>query len=234
MLTLLGLGFLLGLRHAFEADHAAAVAALASHSTSVKDTVRQGVAWGIGHSFTLLVFCSTVYFLEAVVPERVAQGLEVAVGVMLIGLGLNVWKKLRHERFHIHLHKHGNDTAHTHLHAHRRELGQTLSVHQHPHEIPGRALLVGFMHGMAGSAALILLTLNKTVSVMEGLTYIALFGIGSIIGMAVLSIMIAVPLRQSARYMRWGHEGLQIIIAGISILVGANMIYVEGALFLRQ
>jgi ABC-type nickel/cobalt efflux system permease component RcnA len=177
MLTLLGLGFLLGLRHAFEADHAAAVAALASQSISVKNTVRQGVAWGIGHSLTLLVFCSAVYSLEAVVPERVAQGLEVAVGVMLIGLGLDVWRKLRRERFHYHLHEHGTvSTAHSHLHAHRTEPQHTLSAHQHrPHGTPYRALLVGFMHGMAGSASLILLTLHTTVSIVDGLTYCSLW-----------------------------------------------------------
>jgi ABC-type nickel/cobalt efflux system permease component RcnA len=233
MLTLLGLGFLLGLRHAFEPDHAAAIAALASRSTSVRDTVRQGVAWGIGHSLTLLVFCSAVYSLEAVVPEQVAQGLEAAVGVMLIGLGLDVWRKMRRERFHYHLHEHDKGPAHIHLHAHRTELRHTLAVHQHPHGIPYRALLVGFMHGMAGSAALILLTLHTMVSIVDGLTYIVLFGIGSIVGMATLSVVIAVPLRRSAHYMKWAYDGLQVVIAGISIMVGANMIYVEGTSFLR-
>lgn len=233
MLTLLGLGFLLGLRHAFEADHAAAVAALASRSTSVRETVRQGVAWGIGHSLTLLVFCSAVYSLETVVPERVAQGLEVTVGVMLIGLGLDVWRKLRLERFHFHLHEHDAGAAHAHLHAHRSNLGEINNVHQHLHGIPYRALLVGFMHGMAGSAALILLTLHSAVSVAGGLIYIAIFGIGSIAGMATLSVMIALPLRQSAHYMTRAYDGLQVVIAGISIFVGANMIYVEGASFLR-
>lgn len=234
MLTILGLGFFLGLRHAFEADHAAAVAALASRSTSVGETVRQGVAWGIGHSLTLLVFCSAVYSLETVVPERVAQGLEVAVGVMLIGLGLDVWRKLRRERFHFHFHEHDLGTPHVHLHAHLSTLGEINSLHQHLHGIiPYRALLVGFMHGMAGSAALILLTLHTAVSVASGLIYIAIFGIGSIAGMATLSIMIAVPLRQSAHYMTRAYDGLQVVIAGISIFVGANMIYVEGASFLR-
>lgn len=230
MLTLLGLGFLLGLRHAFEADHAAAVAALASQSASVRETVRQGVAWGIGHSLTLLVFCSVVYSLEAVVPERVAQGLEAAVGVMLIGLGLDVWRKLRRERFHVHFHEHDSGAAHIHFHAHRNEVDHARLVHRHPHRIPYRALLVGFMHGMAGSAALILLTVHTTVSVAEGLTYIALFGCGSIVGMALLSILIAVPLRQSARHMKWAYGELQVVIAGVSIFIGASMIYLGSSL----
>lgn len=232
MLTLLGLGFLFGLRHAFEPDHAAAVAALTSRSTSVRDTLRQGVAWGIGHSLTLLVFCSVVYSLEAVVPERVAQGLELAVGVMLIGLGLDVWRKLRRERFHYHLHKHDKGTAHSHLHAHLTEFRHIPSVHQHAHGIPYRALLVGFMHGMAGSAALILLTLHTMVSIMDGLIYIALFGIGSIVGMATLSVIIAVPLRRSAHSMKWAYNGLQVVIGGISVLQGASILYFQGTGFL--
>ncbi len=232
MLTLLGLGFLLGLRHAFEPDHAAAVAALASQSTSVSDTLRQGIAWGIGHSLTLLVFCSAVYSLDAVVPEQVAHGLELAVGVMLIGLGLDVWRRLCRERFHYHLHEHDKETTHIHLHAHRTELRHTLSVHQHSHGMPYRALLVGFMHGMAGSAALILLTLHTTVSVVDGLTYIALFGIGSIVGMATLSVIIAIPLRQSAHSLRWAYDGLQVVIGGISVLLGASILYFQGTAFL--
>ena len=86
------------------------------------------------------------------------------------------------------------------------------------------------MHGMAGSAALILLTVHTTVSVAEGLTYIALFGCGSIVGMALLSILIAVPLRQSARHMKWAYGGLQVVIAGVSIFIGASMIYLGSSL----
>jgi ABC-type nickel/cobalt efflux system permease component RcnA len=233
MLTLLGLGFLLGLGHAFEPDHVVAVAALASRSPSVRTTIRQGVAWGIGHSLTLLVVCSAIYSLEAVVPERVAQGLEVAVGVMLIGLGLDVWWKLRRKRVHLHVHEHDQDVPHVHLHAHPTNPGPALSVHQHPHEPPYRALLVGFMQGMAGSAALILLTLHAAVSVVEGLTYIALFGIGSIVGMATLSVIISIPLHHSARYIKWAHDGLQVVIGGITILLGSTIIYLEGRAFFQ-
>jgi hypothetical protein len=86
---------------------------------------------------------------------------------------------------------------------------------------------------MAGSAALILLTLHTMVSIVDGLTYIVLFGIGSIVGMATLSVVIAVPLRRSAHYMKRAYNGLQVVIAGISLLVGAQMMYVEGTSFLR-
>ena len=93
-------------------------------------------------------------------------------------------------------------------------------------------MLVGCMHGMAGSAALILLTLHTTVSIVDGLTYIALFGIGSIVGMAMLSVLIAIPLRQSAHSLRWAYDGLQVVIGGISVLLGMSILYWQGKVFL--
>ncbi|CAE6784141.1 MULTISPECIES: hypothetical protein [Nitrospira] len=230
MLTLLGLGFLLGLRHAFEADHAAAVAALASRSHSVGETVRQGIAWGIGHALTLFLFCSVVLSLNSMVPERVALALEMAVGVMLIGLGLDVWRRIRRDRIHIHIHEHEAGKSHIHIHAHRNESDRV--QHQRAHHIPYRALLVGVTHGMAGSAALILLTLHAATSIALAWTYIILFGLGSILGMATLSLAIAIPLRRSAQSFAWAYDGIQIAIGGISVFLGASMLYTQGSEFL--
>ena len=234
MLTLLGLGFLIGIRHAFEADHAAAVATLATKSSSITNTVKQGVVWAIGHSLTLLVFCSMVFLMEAVIPEYLAHGLELAVGIMLVGLGLDVWRKMVKERLHLHVHQHESHTSHFHFHSHRGDVNHSRSRHQHAHqyEFPFRALFVGFMHGMAGSAALILLTLHTTLSPMMGLLYIVLFGLGSIAGMAVLSLVIALPLRYSARSLTWLHQGLQGTIGGVTIILGVTLIYTMGAEFL--
>ena len=234
MLTLLGLGFLIGIRHAFEADHAAAVATLATKSSSITNTVKQGVVWAIGHSLTLLVFCSMVFLMEAVIPEYLAHGLELAVGIMLVGLGLDVWRKMVKERMHLHVHQHESHTSHFHFHSHHGDVNHSRSRHQHAHQdrFPFRALFVGFMHGMAGSAALILLTLHTTLSPMMGLLYIVLFGIGSIAGMAVLSLVIALPLRYSARSLTWLHQGLQGTIGGVTIILGVTLIYTMGAEFL--
>ncbi len=232
MLTLLGLGFLLGLRHAFEADHAAAVVALASRSHSVGETVRQGIAWGIGHALTLFLFCSVMLSLNSIVPERVALALEMAVGVMLIGLGLDVWRRIRRDRIHIHIHEHGAGKSHIHVHAHRNETDRAHAVHQHVHQVPYRALLVGMTHGMAGSAALILLTLHATTSIALSLTYIILFGLGSILGMATLSLAIAIPIHRSAQSFAWACDGIQIVIGGISVFLGASMLYTQGLEFL--
>lgn len=234
MLTLLGLGFLVGLRHAFEADHAAAVAALASRCHSIRETVRQGVAWGIGHTLTLFLFCSIVLSVNSIVPERVALALEMAVGVMLIGLGLDVWRRIRQNRIHVHVHEHEAGQSHIHLHMHRNESNPGHATHQHPHRIPYRALLVGMTHGMAGSATLILLTLHTTTSIALALTYILLFGFGSVLGMATLSLAIAVPLRRSAQSFAWAYNGIQVVIGGISVFLGGSILYAQGTAFLSR
>ena len=230
-ISLLSLGFLLGMRHALEADHMAAVASLATRSTSVSDTVRQGAVWGMGHTLTLFVFGSMVLLMDSMIPQRLAQGLEFAVGVMLVLLGIDVLRRVIHERVHFHVHRHDNDSCHFHAHSHAGEEGHP-AIHRHLHPtrtaFPLRALFVGVMHGMAGSAALILLTLQTVDSPWTGMFYIALFGFGSIAGMAALSAVIAVPLRYSASGLTRLHHGLQIVIGSVTLVVGSMMVYEIG------
>jgi len=226
-LSLLLLGFLIGMRHAVETDHVAAVASLATRSKSMADTIRQGAAWGLGHTLTLFLFGSIVLILDSVMPERLAHFLELAVGVMLVGLGVDVLRRLIAERVHFHVHHHHGGEVHFHAHSHTGEKAHDPKKHQHEHPsgFPIRALLVGLMHGMAGSAALILLTLQTVHSPWTGLLYIALFGVGSMIGMALLSVVIAIPLRASARGVTWLHNGLQAVVGVATIAVGSVLIY---------
>lgn len=225
MLSLVLLGFLIGMRHAVEADHVAAVASLASRSTSLRQTLRVGAVWGLGHTLTLLLFGALVLLLDSVVPQRLALGLEFAVGLMLIGLGLDVLRRFARERVHFHVHQHGADVRHFHAHSHppftRHDPHR--HDHSHPQGFPLRALLVGLMHGMAGSAALILLTLDQVPTPGLGLLYILLFGLGSILGMALLSLVIAVPLRYSARNLTWLHNGLQAGIGIATMALGSSL-----------
>ena len=227
MLSVLGLGFLIGIRHAFEADHAAAVATLATKSHSLANTVKQGLIWGLGHSLTLLLFGSVVFLLEVSVPERLANWLEWGVGIMLIGLGVDVVWKLIKGRIHVHIHEHPNEGPHIHAHGHLREEEDDHAEHEHLHAkgFPYRALFVGFMHGMAGSAALILLTLHETISPLVGILYILLFGLGSMVGMATLSVVIAIPLRYSARSLTWVHHSLQGGIGTLTIALGLFLVH---------
>jgi len=229
-LSLLSLGFLLGMRHAVETDHVAALASLATRSRGVADTIRQGAIWGIGHTLTLFVFGSCVLLMDGIIPQRLAQGLEFAVGLMLIVLGLDVLRRLRRERIHFHAHRHDDGRQHFHAHSHTGETGHAaLHHHQHPRQgFPLRALCVGLMHGMAGSAALILLTLQTVPSPLTGMLYIALFGIGSIAGMALLSVVIAIPLRYSATGLTWLHNGLQAAIGSATIVIGCRLAYEIG------
>jgi ABC-type nickel/cobalt efflux system permease component RcnA len=226
-ISLLSLGFLLGMRHALETDHVAAVASLATRSRSMGDTLRQGAVWGAGHTLTLFIFGSLVLLLDTVIPETLAQVLEFMVGLMLIGLGIDVLRRQLRERMHFHVHRHADGYLHFHVHSHAGEQVQAAVHHHHHHHgrFPLRALLVGMMHGMAGSAALILLTLQSVHSPLTGMLYILLFGVGSIAGMAALSAIIAVPLCYSTSSLRRAQNGLHALIGLATLYVGGMMVY---------
>jgi ABC-type nickel/cobalt efflux system permease component RcnA len=223
------LGFLIGMQHAMEADHVAAVASLATSNRSILETTKQGIAWGTGHAFTLFLFGGFVLVMDKMVPERFAQGLELAVGFMLVLLGADVLRRLIRDRIHFHTHRHGEKL---HFHAHSHESGQAHADDPHQHEhaatFPFRALFVGMMHGMAGSAALIILALNSVTSISQGILYIALFGVGSIFGMAVLAAVISLPLKYSPRGMTWAHNGLKAAVGIVTIGLGCILIYELG------
>lgn len=230
--SMLFLGFLLGMRHAMDADHVAAVATLATRSRSVAQTVMQGVAWGTGHTLTLILFGGAVLVAGVVVPAQAVQALELAVGVMLIALGADALFRLWRGRIHFHAHRHVNEgTAHFHAHSHRGEgMPHDPARHDHVHSrgLAGRALLVGMMHGMAGSAALILLSLEAVRSPAWGIAYIAVFGLGSILGMALLSMAIAVPIRLTSRHLAGVHRGLSAGVGLATLLLGCCIVYQVG------
>jgi len=250
LFTITFLGFFLGMSHALEADHLAAVASLSTRAKSVADGVRMGVAWGVGHTLTLFLFGSVVLLLHEVVPNDLAAALELGVGIMLVVLGIDVWRRLVRRRIHVHVHRHDDGTAHLHAHSHldepdekgdgRHHEHEHHHDHQHHHEhhhpkgFPGRALVVGLVHGMAGSAALVLLALEKAPSVAMGLAYIAVFGAGSILGMAVLSAVISVPLRLSARSLTRFHNGVEASVGAVTIGVGLSIIYAHIGLLVTR
>ena len=224
MLSILGLGFLIGMKHALEADHVAAVASLASGSKSIGETTRMGVAWGVGHTVTLFVIGSVVLALDWVVPETFAVILEFVVGLMLVGLGLDVMIRLARRKAHFHAHAHGG-AHHFHAHGHTPMGGHDASAHGHAHPrgLPVRALLVGIVHGMAGSAALVLLTLSTISSLWLGFAYMLLFGFGSVIGMAILSCAIALPLRFTAGRLTWAFRGLTAGVGAATVVLGVSI-----------
>ena len=230
--SILVVGLLLGVKHATEADHLAAVATLATRQGSLGQALRQGVAWGIGHTMALMLFGGAVLWLGQVISPELEQALETAVGAMLVVLGADVLRRLVRDRIHFHAHRHDLRTAHFHAHSHRGEGPHRASAHRHPHprRWPFRALAVGIMHGLAGSAALVVLTLQTIPSVGLGLGYIALFGLGSIAGMALLSIVIAVPLKLSSSYLTRAHHAMTALVGAVSCALGIAMIVQVGDL----
>ena len=226
MFGVLGLGFLLGMQHALEVDHIAAVSSIAARRSNVADIVKHGLTWGLGHTLTLFVFAGAAILLGHAIPEHVAKPLEGAVGIMLVGLGPHLLWRVWRDRVHFHRHAHSDGTQHIHLHSHANETApHRRDAHGHEHGFRWRTLLVGLMHGMAGSAALLVLAVSQAANPVYGLLYVALFGIGSMLGMGALSIVIAVPLAVSARGLTWANRGLQIAVGLITIAIGAATIH---------
>jgi high-affinity nickel permease len=226
MFGILGLGFLLGMQHALEADHIAAVSSIAARRTHVGDIVKHGLTWGLGHTLTLSAFAGAALVLGHAISEHFARPIETAVGIMLVGLGAHVLWRLWRDRVHFHKHGHGDGTVHIHAHSHAGEtVAHARASHAHAHGFRWRTLLVGLMHGMAGSAALLLLAVSQASSPAIGLGYVALFGIGSMVGMGALSTVIAVPLAVSARLLTRVNRCLQGAVGAITIAIGATTIY---------
>lgn len=226
MFGILGFGFVLGMQHALEADHIAAVSSIAARRTSVGDIVKHGLTWGLGHTITLFVFAGAAILLGHAIPEHLSRPLETAVGVMLVGLGAHVLWRLWRDRVHFHRHQHGDDIEHFHLHSHAADpVPHRRSSHAHEHGFRWRTLLVGLMHGMAGSAALLVLAVTEVANTAYGLLYVLLFGIGSMLGMGALSTLIAVPLVVSARGLTLANRTLQGIVGVITMTIGTMTIY---------
>ncbi len=226
MFGILGLGFVLGMQHALEADHIAAVSSIAARRTNVGDIVRHGLTWGLGHTITLFLFAGAAIVLGHAIPEHLAQPLEAAVGVMLVGLGSHVLWRLWRDRVHFHAHGHGDGAMHLHAHSHAHDIApHARSTHSHEHGFRWRSLFVGLMHGMAGSAALLVLAVSQAKEPLQGLLYVALFGIGSMIGMGALSAVIALPLAASARFLTWANRALQVVVGIVTISIGVMTIH---------
>jgi cytochrome c biogenesis protein CcdA len=229
IVNLLMLGLLLGLRHALDADHVAAVASLTRQKQSLSSSIKQGAAWGIGHTITLFMFGSIVIFMDTIMPVYLAKKLEVAVGMMLVLLGADVLRRVIRSKLHFHSHQHKNGESHFHAHSHAgQEPSQHENLkhdHRHAKKIPLRALMVGLMHGMAGSAAVILLTFEAGTTPLQGMLYILLFGIGSMVGMALLSVVITLPLRLFARQLTWAHNSFQVMIGLLTVGLGVLMLF---------
>ena len=218
LISLLALGFLLGLKHALEADHVAAVTSLVTRSASLRETIRVSGAWGLGHAATMIIFGTVLILLGATLPDRVVHALEAVVGVMLILLGLDVLRRLLKRKIHVHDHSHDHGVHHRHVHLHERNP----SRHEHAHAAAlwPRALVVGCVHGLAGTAGLVLLALPAMSSGASAVGYLAVFGVGTVAGMILFSVVISVPLAMSVQRLRWAAYGLEGTVGIANVALG--------------
>ena len=233
VLALLGLGLVFGLKHATEVDHVVAVSAIVSEHRSVFRSALVGGLWGVGHTAALVVVGVVVLVFRAAIPAPVASWLEFGVALMIIGLGVLAMMRVLRRRSDVHLHQHSHDgQSHVHIHFHeattRHRHGQS-SAHTHAVSAIGvKPLLVGTMHGLAGSGAVTLLVLTQIKSVWLGLLYLAIFGIGSIAGMLLMSGLIGLPFALTSRNLSGLHHRLQAAAAGLSIAFGLWYAYQTG------
>jgi hypothetical protein len=219
-LTILALGLLLGLKHAFDSDHLIAVSTIVSRERSPWRSLWIGMFWGIGHTVTLLAVGVLVLGMKTQVPPPIGLSLECFVGIVLLGLGVSTlydcWKK----RLHAHLHVH-EGSAHSHFHVHA-----ATPAHQHTHliRVGMKPLLLGMVHGLAGSAALMLLVLTTIPSPALGLFYIGIFGCGSVVGMGLISLLMGIFFSLATDRLHGLNQGMRVAVGALSTVFGAWMI----------
>jgi len=217
--SVLMIGFVLGLQHATEADHLAAVSTIVSEKKNLFTASIIGGLWGVGHTISLFVVGLLVILLKLEVSASLETKLEACVGAMLVLLGINALRKLfRISEIHVHSHEHDGH-KHVHIHAHGS------ATEQSHHRLSPRSVLIGMVHGLAGSAALMLLVVPTISSQAVAILYILIFGIGSIGGMMAMSFLIGLPFHFTAGRFDVLNRGIRLVAGIFSLGLGASIIY---------
>lgn len=220
LLSILALGFVLGIKHAIEPDHVIAVSTIASQSKKLLRSTLSGVFWGIGHTATLFIFGILLILMKGEIPEKWAMSLEFLVGIMLVYLGLTTILSLKN----LHVHKHEHDEAdHLHIHSHTHN-GKHKHKHHHNNVSYFKSMLIGLVHGLAGSGAVVLLTMSTVKSAWEGAIYILVFGAGTVVGMLICTTVIGIPFVLSAKKYSL-NKPLTQLTAVISTVFGVYYMY---------
>jgi ABC-type nickel/cobalt efflux system permease component RcnA len=204
LIATLALGFGLGLQHAFDADHVFAISAIVGRERSIWKSSLVGAIWGLGHTTSLFLAAVAVIALRFTISPLLGWSMELGAGLMVTFLGAGLlWRVVRGEiRIHSHVHEHdGSEHAHLHLHAH-----PVASGHAWHHAHGARPFFVGAVHGLAGSAALMLFVLGTISSPWGGFLYVLTFSAGTVAAMMVVSTIISVPLALTTRLPGWVHR----------------------------
>jgi ABC-type nickel/cobalt efflux system permease component RcnA len=211
--------FVLGLGHSLDPDHIVAVSTLLCNSTSLRKSVVSATLWGVGHSAVLLIVGLLVLGLRIVIPDSVVQLLELAAATMLIGLGILVIRPLL-SHWRRHEHKENGEThtfEHSAMHSHPHS-------HTHDHSHLHKSALTGIVQGLAGSAAIMLVTLATVNSLELGIVFIFVFGGGVILGMVGIACLINSLLNYTAARLEGMHEKIVAVTGMISVSFGVFII----------
>lgn len=221
-----GIGLLLGFRHAFEPDHLAAVSTLATRSPRLSAAARLGAAWALGHSASVGVVVGAIIAFNLRLPESLWPAADLLVALLLVGLGGSVITRYVRGRWHLHVHSHGT-APHLHLHSHEHS-----PSHAHGHAVGDarRSLGFGLLHGLAGSAAVLLLLVAAAESRALQLAYFVAFGLGTLAGMMIVTLALATVVRlASHRSERWAtalHLGAAAASIGVGLMLGWRVVTV--------
>lgn len=251
VLAIVAIGFFLGMRHATDPDHVVAVSTFVSRQRSLRQAALIGALWGLGHTLTIVIVGAAIIVFGMAIPVRAGLAMELSVGVMLIVLGLlNLTGVLRwmsesfapaHSRRsgeHVHLHSHGG-RLHFHRHAHGPGVEHHATSLAPPHWLRRpqatlglyqvlRPLVVGIVHGLAGSAAIALLVLSTIRSPRWGVLYLLVFGVGTIAGMMLITAAIALPVTIAGNRLSWVQRGLSVASGVVSVGFGLVLSYQIG------
>jgi hypothetical protein len=247
-LAILIIGFVLGMRHATDPDHVIAVSTIVSRERSIARAARIGILWGCGHTITIVVVGAAIIVFGLAIPARIGLTMEFSVGLMLILLGvLNLTGAMQWitQKFspahpevtgeHAHLHEH-NSHMHLHWHSHGAGIEHHTASLTPPARMRApfarlgvfhtlRPLLVGIVHGLAGSAAVALLVLSTIRDPKWAVLYLLIFGVGTIAGMMLITVAIALPFSFAGYKFAWLNKGLITTSGLVSVAFGLFICY---------
>jgi ABC-type nickel/cobalt efflux system permease component RcnA len=258
LLSIIALGFFLGMRHATDPDHVIAVTTIVSRQRSIRHAALIGILWGLGHTITIFLVGSAIILFGVVIPPRLGLTMELSIGLMLILLGvlnLSGFTGWIAETFTPPApDSNGDSHSHPHLHTHAHGHGDFIHAHPHRHEPEShghaedatpvgwmdrtfgqlglyqavRPLAVGLVHGLAGSAAVALLVLTTIRDPRWAIAYLLVFGVGTIAGMMLITAAIALPFKYSQSRFVRLNRGLAVASGLISIAFGIFIVYKMG------
>jgi uncharacterized membrane protein len=211
MTLLFILAITIGIRHAFEPDHLAAVLTVSTQSNSLSATAKQGAIWGVGHTITLFIFSMILMGLKIEIDGNVFVLFEFIIGLVLIWMGIDVVNKSK-----------------TLIYGRaNKNIKKEIAPENNKTKLSLKSLAVGLLHGAAGSGVIIALITTTIDSIYLKFTYIALFSIGLIISMSLLSILMTMPLHRSIKFIPFRY--FKIITGSLAILIGMKILYQSSA-----